>query len=140
MGLEIFVKRLTKRGAICGMTAFGLIFVGQIAQAADDHLIVDVPPNETVNTYLYVNLGGHVYLKILEKGGPGCVDLWWILWPFGNIRELGRHCGDIDLELPGISSFSVAGRLRARGGPNPIKIGITDKVEIANKFPKIEFP
>jgi hypothetical protein len=113
---------------------FALVFeslTSQPAQAAD-YQVIDVQPGQTVDVYFEINLSGSVSLRIVTKNGPGCAELWWIKWPLGDIKSLGKKCGNARFALPGITDFAVAGKLRATGVSVPTKIIAASNERVAN--------
>ena len=95
----------------------------------------EISPGETKDIHFSVNLSGNLYLNILkENRTEGCIDLWWILWPFGSIQNIGRSCGRVDLGIPGLLSLSVASKLRAGGAESNIKILLTGDLVVANSI------
>jgi hypothetical protein len=104
------------------------------AAEAEDYQVIDVQPGQTVDVYFQINLEGSLALRILTKNGAGCAELWWIRWPLGNIRSLGRRCGAIRLTIPGFSDFSVAAKLRASGVSAPTKIIAASTERVANSI------
>src|SRR5207248_2225009 len=97
------------------IVAFAVVFgtlAPQVGRTAD-YQVIDVQPGLTVDVYFEINLAGTVALRIATKTGPGCAELWWIKWPLGDIKSLGKKCGSARLAIPGITDFAVAGKLRA---------------------------
>jgi hypothetical protein len=118
-------------GLICTI----LITVGFLSTPnvrAADYQVIDVQPGQTVDVYFEINLSGTVSLRIATKTGLGCAELWWIKWPLGDIKSLGRKCGSARLALPGITDFAVAGKLRATGVSVPTKIIAASNERVAN--------
>lgn len=102
---------------------------------AADYQMIELNRGQTVDVYFDINLAGTVALRIATKSGPGCADLWWIKWPFGNIESLGRRCGSFRLSIPGITRFAVAAKLRASGVQRATKIITAATEQVANSVP-----
>lgn len=96
--------------------------------------LVSLPPNSAGDVYFQVNMSGTVFVNVMDPEGAGCAEFWWILWPFGNIKELGRHCGGASFEIPRLMSLSISSKLRAATGSRPVKIGVADKAEVAHSI------
>lgn len=125
---------------ICYLLA--ILFLFTVSASADSqkaYQVIDVPPGQTVDTYFEINLSGYVFLNIGNKSGPACVDLWWITWPLGRIKEIGNTCGSVRLNIPGWLDLAIASKLRARGGNELIKIVASENSQVANTI-RIEFP
>jgi hypothetical protein len=101
---------------------------------AADYQVINIQPGQTVDIYFEVNLSGNVSLRIATKSGPGCAELWWIKWPLGNIKSLGKKCGATRLSIPGITDFAVAGKLRAGGVNVHTKIIAASSEQVANSI------
>ena len=99
---------------------------------AADYQVIDVQPAQTVDVYFEINLSGSVSLRIATKTGAGCAELWWIKWPLGDIKSLGKKCGIVRLSIPGLTDFSFAGKLRATGVNVPTKIIAASSERVAN--------
>jgi hypothetical protein len=80
------------------------------AKAADDQL-VNILPGENVDVFFEINLSGHVVARIQTRTGPGCAEFWWVVWPFGYVRQVGRHCGQAEFQIPGLFDFSISAKL-----------------------------
>ncbi len=111
-----------------------LILAANIVRAAkaDEYQIIDLQPGVTRDVYFEINLSGQVTLRILTRSGAGCAELWWITWPLGNIKSLGRRCGSVRLAIPSRLDFSVASKLRAIGVDVPTKIVAASNERVAN--------
>lgn len=131
------LNRLLLRRVFAFSLLFGVSSV--IPVQAESPLIFTLHPNETANTYFEVNLTGTVYLKIAAPPGQEpCADFWWIKWPLGNVEQLGRLCDTAQLEVPGLSRFAFAARLRAGGAKSVVKVGIAAQEAVAHSL-KFEF-
>jgi len=116
-----------------------VVFAGG-AWAAQDVQIVDVPAGVSSDVYTEVNLSGKIYLKIIsEPGEEPCGEFWWIKWPLGNIEHLGRGCGLVSFEIPGIYHGAVASKLRVRAIKSRIKIAVSSVESVASSV-KVTFP
>lgn len=118
------------------MVVLALALVGA-AQAQEKTIWVE--PGKNVDVYWEINLAGTVYLAADIDGAPACVDYWWITWPFQRVEQLGRHCGRVTFDLPGLGSFAIGGKLRVGGASARTRIQGTADEEVARKFPKISF-
>jgi hypothetical protein len=92
---------------------------------------VDVLPGQNVDLFFQINLSGKVYTRIDTRTGSGCAEFWWILWPFGTIRELGNRCGQAEFEIPSLFDYSIASKLRAGGVSELTKIALSATAEVA---------
>jgi hypothetical protein len=99
---------------------------------AADYQVIDVQPGQTVDVYFEINLSGAVSFRIVTRTGLGCAELWWIKWPLGDIKSLGKKCGTGKLSIPGLTDFAVAGKLRATGVNVPTKIIAASNERVAN--------
>jgi hypothetical protein len=98
-----------------------------------------VDPGKNVDVYWDVNLSGKVYLAADVNGIPACLDYWWIVWPFTQIKQLGRHCGRAVFELPTLGDWAIGGKLRAGGATVRTRIQGTADEALAHNFPEIHF-
>jgi hypothetical protein len=100
---------------------------------AEDVQVIDIQPGEQSDIFFQVNTTGQVYLKIVSENGDPCADFWWIKWPFGTVEQLGRKCGNVVFDIPGVSSASVSSKLRAGGIGTHIKIGVFSNESVFSK-------
>ena len=111
----------------------GFLFILSNQLYAADPQIETVQKGESRDLYFQINLRGKVYVNV---GGPpgasNCADFWWIKWPFGNIQPLGRHCGNVSFDIPGLLDFSISSKLRVGGVENEVKIAISATESVAN--------
>jgi hypothetical protein len=107
---------------------------------AQEHQLIRVASGATEDIYFEINLSGNLYLSIRSPDGIGCVDLWWIKWPLGNLTQLGKRCGNVRLAIPGISDFAISAKLRARAESKPIAIVASSSEKVAYDFPSVSFP
>lgn len=115
--------------------AFVLLHFASAAHAiAADYQIIDVRPGETVDTYFQINLSGKVYVRIETKRGPSCAEFWWIIWPFGTIKSLGRQCNGENFEIPGLSDFAFSSKLRAGGVAESTKLIVSASEAVARSI------
>jgi hypothetical protein len=105
------------------------------AVSANDYKIVDLQPEQNVDVYEAFNLSGRVFLRIVSKSGAGCADFWWINRIFGSVKQVGRHCGAVAIDIPGLSDFSIWSKLRAGGATEPTKIVGSSRETVANTVP-----
>jgi hypothetical protein len=125
---------IARLAPLCGLLiCFGILNLRSAAAA--DYQVIDILPGQTVDVYFEINLSGTVTLRIATKAGPGCAELWWIRWPLGDIKSLGKRCGSVRLALPGFSDFAIAGKLRATGVNVPTKIVAAANERVANTVP-----
>ncbi|RWP68183.1 hypothetical protein [Mesorhizobium sp.] len=110
-------------------------FVMSPSAKAEDFQTIWVEPGQSVNVYWNINLAGKVYLSADIGGNPACLDYWWIVWPFTQIKSLGRHCGRISFELPGMSDFAIGGKLRAGNADGKTRVLGTATESVAQTFP-----
>jgi hypothetical protein len=106
---------------------------------AEDYVTVWVDSGQSVDVYWSVNLSGTVYLAADIDGRAACLDYWWIVWPFTQIKQLGRFCGRAKFELPGLSDFAIGGKLRAGGAESRTRLRGTSIESVAHNFPEIHF-
>lgn len=111
----------------------------ELSVMAEDYDTFWIEPGTSVDVYWNVNLSGRVYLAADIGGGPACLDYWWIVWPFTQIKNLGRFCGRAAFDLPGISDFAIGGKLRAGGATAKTRLRGTADESIAHRFPEINF-
>jgi hypothetical protein len=116
---------------LLSLSMLALLFQELPVQAAE-YQVIDLQPGQTVDVYFDINLSGSVSLRIVTKSGLGCAELWWIKWPLGDIKSLGRKCGSARIALPGITDFAIAGKLRAGGASVPMKIIAASNERVAN--------
>ncbi|WP_156439830.1 hypothetical protein [Bradyrhizobium valentinum] len=125
-----YALKLSRRAAL------GAVAVAPFCSSARavDFQVVEVQPGQNVDVFFQINLSGKVYTRIETRNGPGCANFWWILWPFGNIRELGKQCGFADFEIPGLFDFSVSSKLRAGGVSELTKVGFAADAQVARSI------
>jgi hypothetical protein len=99
---------------------------------AADYQIIDVAPGQKVDVTFEINLTGKVYVRILAQRGSGCADFWWIVWPLGYVRQLGRHCGAAEFGYPGLRDLAFSSKLRAGGVSVPTKFIYAASSRVAN--------
>lgn len=120
-----------------GATVALLIATGPAA--ARDYETVSIKAGDTADVYFQVNLSGTLYLDIRTKEGAGCANLWWIKWPLGTIKDEGRRCGFVKLDIPGFLDFSLSSKLRASTDGTDIKIGYSADEAVAHTI-TFDFP
>jgi hypothetical protein len=109
------------------------------AARAEDYKTIWVDPGKNVDVYWDINLSGRVFLAADINGGPACLDYWWIVWPFTQIKQLGHHCGRVTFNLPALSDWAVGGKLRAGGANVRTRLQGTASEALAHHFPEIHF-
>ncbi|WP_085044172.1 hypothetical protein [Ensifer aridi] len=107
--------------------------------ATRDYDIVSIKAGDTADVYFQINLSGTLYLNIRTKDGAGCANLWWIKWPLGTIKDEGRHCGFVKLDIPGFFDLSFSSKLRAFAEGNDTKIGYSASEAVAHTI-TFDFP
>jgi hypothetical protein len=121
----------------------GLIVIVLVVLAvplrADNYETIFVDPGNTVDVYWSINLSGKLYVAADTNGTPACVDYWWIVWPFAQIKSLGRQCGRASFALPSLSDWALGGKLRAGGAAARTRIRATAEEQIAHRFPGLNF-
>jgi hypothetical protein len=98
-----------------------------------------VDPGKSVDVYWSINLSGKVFLVADVGGNPACLDYWWIVWPFTQIKQLGRHCGRVTFQLPTLSDWAIGGKLRAGGADAQTRVRGTAQESVAHQFPELKF-
>lgn len=127
------VLRIVGTGILA--VAVALLFAAVPAAKAAEPQRLEAGPGQTLDLYWEINLGGRVYLHIAaEPGGEPCADLWWIKWPFGQVEQIGRRCGRVDLDIPGFFALSLGAKLRAGGFANRVRIALTTDERVANSM------
>jgi hypothetical protein len=124
---EMIVKKLSR---LIWFMFFLMIDI--FAASAADYQLITLDPGQTVDVYFEINLSGSLTLRVETVSGPGCADFWWIKWPLGNIKSLGKICGTRRIEIPGLSDFAISGKLRASGVARPTKIVAASNEHVAN--------
>ncbi|MBI5262913.1 MAG: hypothetical protein HY852_13955 [Bradyrhizobium sp.] len=109
------------------------------AARAEDYKTIWVDPGQSVDVYWDINLSGKVFLAADINGHAACLDYWWIVWPFTQIKQLGRHCGRATIDLPTLSDWAVGGKLRAGGAEARTRLRGTASEAVAHRFPEISF-
>ena len=100
---------------------------------ARDYEVIDIIPGQSKDVYFEINLKGRVYIRIVgPPGAEACATFWWIKWPLGNIKDLGRHCGSATFEIPGWLDLAVSSKLRVGSANSPLKIVASENASIAN--------
>jgi hypothetical protein len=99
---------------------------------AADYQVIDLLPGQATDVYFEINLSGTVAIRVVTQTGIGCAEFWWIKWPLGDIKSLGRKCGAARLSIPAITDLAVAGKLRATGVNIPTKIIAASNERVAN--------
>jgi hypothetical protein len=121
--------------------ALTALMVEPLAQAAhaEDYSTVWVDPGRSVDVYWDINLSGRVFLAADVDGRAACLDYWWIVWPFTQIKQLGRHCGRATFDLPTLSDWAIGGKLRAGGADARTRLRGASSESVAHQFPEISF-
>ena len=106
---------------------------------AAEHQIILVNPGQNTDVYFEINLKGSVFLSIYSPdGGDQCAEFWWITWPFGSVKSIGRLCDSARLEIPGLSAFAVSAKLRVGGAKVPLKV-VAAATEEVSQAVKVSF-
>lgn len=101
---------------------------------AENQKVIEIVPGQNGDAYFEINLKGSVYVYLVgEPGGEPCADFWWIIWPLGNIKTLGRFCHQATFEIPGWTSFAFSSKLRVGGAKNRVKVAVSENSEVAHK-------
>lgn len=109
-----------------------MIVTSVTAQVKDPH-IYTVEKGQSAALYFEINLKGTVYVKLGAKPGESnCAEFWWIIWPLGNIKSLGRHCGTASFKIPGVFDLAFSSKLRVGATDNQVKIAISASESLAN--------
>lgn len=133
-------ERARRRVRAYVLAAVSTLTIGlQRGARADDLVTIWVDPGVNVDVYWNINLSGTVYIAADIDGRPACLDYWWIVWPFTQIVQLGKHCGHAKFELPGLSNFALGGKLRAGGAEARTRLRGTSNEKVAHNFPEIAF-
>jgi hypothetical protein len=98
-----------------------------------------IEPGFNVDVYWSINLSGRVYLAADIDSQPACLDYWWIAWPFTQIKTLGRFCGRVTFDIPGLGDLAIGGKLRAGGAAARTRLRGTASESVAHQFPEIRF-
>lgn len=126
-------------GARCLIAAMVAVLFTTVSVSARDYDVVSIKSGETADVYFQINLKGTLYLNIRNQNGAGCANLWWIKWPLGTIKDEGRYCGFVKLDIPGILDLSFSSKLRAHANGSDIKIGYSSSETVAHSI-TFEFP
>jgi len=94
-----------------------------------------ISPGEIKQIFFFINIKGRVLFKITNRSGTNSIGLRWIKGPFGSVENLGRITGTGSLEFKGF----IWGKLKALDADSETVIQITERAEVANKFPPVEF-
>jgi hypothetical protein len=107
--------------------------------SAADYETVWVDTGTAVDVYWNVNLSGKVFIVADIDGNPACLDYWWVVWPFTQIKKLGHHCGRATFELPTLGDWGIGGKLRAGGAVSLTRLRGTAQESVAHNFPALNF-
>lgn len=122
------------------MGAAVLSIVVPISRATPEFQIISISSGQTVDAYLEINASGTVFVSIRNSSqDQACADFWWITWPFGSVKNLGRQCGSADFEIPGISALALSAKLRVGGVIRSTKIVVADNATVARSV-TVSFP
>lgn len=121
-----------------GPACLSIVLVASPVQA-EDYVTLWVNPGESIDVYWNVNLSGKVYLIADVGGNPGCLDYWWIVWPFTQIKKLGRHCGRVEFDLPSMTDWAIGGKLRAGGATMRTRLRGSALESVAHGLPELNF-
>ena len=133
------VLRLSGR-VLAGLAIVGLaLSVPANVARAEDYTTVWIEPGKTEDVYWSINLSGKVYLTADVDGQPACLEYWWIVWPFTQIKKLGQVCGRATFDLPGLSDFAIGGKLRAGGASARTRLRGTSDERVAHHLPELKF-
>lgn len=123
------IRRTLKASALA--LAFGL--AGLPSSHGADYKLLEIAPGETKDLYSEFNLQGRIHVRIASApGAEPCADFWWIKWPLGDIKSLGRQCGSVSFEIPGWLDFSLSAKLRVGNARTPLKIVASESATVAN--------
>ena len=104
-----------------------------VSAQVNDLRIYTVQKGQSSDLYFEINLKGTVYVHVAAKPGESnCANFWWIKWPFGNIKSLGRHCGSAGFKIPGVFDFAASSKLRVGASDNEVKIAVSASESVAN--------
>ena len=126
--------------SLARLVILGLVLSVPVSLArAEDYTTVWIEPGRTQDIYWSINLSGKVYLTADVDGQPACLEYWWIVWPFTQIKKLGRACGRATFDLPGLSDFAIGGKLRAGGALTRTQLRATSDERVAHRLPELKF-
>ncbi len=115
------------------MLAFAFGVASPSPSRSEDYKLIEIGPGETKDLYFEVNLAGSIHVRIAAApGAEPCADFWWIKWPLGTIKDLGRQCGSASFEIPGWLDFSLSAKLRVGNARTPLKIVASENATVAN--------
>lgn len=106
---------------------------------AGDYETIFLEPGNTVDVYWNVNVSGKLYVAADINGRPACLEYWWIVWPFTQIKSLGRRCGRASFALPALSDWAIGGKLRASGATARTRVRATAQEQVSHRFPELHF-
>lgn len=99
----------------------------------EDYKLIEIGPGETKDVYFEFNLKGRIHVRIAAApDAEPCADFWWIKWPLGDIKDLGRQCGSASFDIPEWLDFSLSAKLRVGNARTPLKIVASENATVAN--------
>lgn len=88
--------------------------------------------NEKKVIWWGVNLRGSINYSILTSNGENLIDeAWWVVYPFGSIKNIKPLKGVGNIEIPSISDFAIGAKLVFRPKVSSVII-VSDSVAVSS--------
>lgn len=111
-----------------------MLFSPCTSTAADDAAVTELKRGEETLVYWQINLTGLLWLSIRGPTGLDCVHLHWRTYPLFLKKSIGKTCGNVRLEVPGLSSGAVAASLYARSDVDDVTIIGSSSETVAHNY------
>jgi hypothetical protein len=102
------------------------------AQSSDIREI-KIGAGKSADLWLGVNVSGNLHYAVRTRDGKNKVQMWWVMEPLGNVKQLGLMGESGSLKIPGALNGSVSAKLRASATSDAIVL-ISEKVSVANSI------
>jgi len=94
---------------------------------------IKVPAGKSANLWLGINVSGTLHYAVRTRDGKNKVQMWWVMEPLGNVKQLGPRGESGTLDIPGTLNGSVSAKLRASATSDAVVL-ISEKVSVANSI------
>jgi hypothetical protein len=118
--------------AILFLAVLSSLVFGQTDRQSDIREI-KIPAGKSADLWLGVNVSGTLHYAVRTRDGKNKVNMWWVMEPLGNVKQLGLRASAGSLDIPGALSGSVSAKLRASATSDAVVL-ISEKVSVSNSI------
>jgi hypothetical protein len=82
---------------------------------------IKIQAGQTAQIWFGVNIKGKLYYQIRTRDGSNSLRMWWIVYGFGNVVQLGTKTNGGSLDIPiSWGKGIVSARLRGSAGSDTL--------------------